>query len=110
LVNDAADPGRACAASRETESEKSLEACGRGWISAEVDENEVDMVVLDSALTELEAHRPDMYQVVMLRSIAGLPFAEVGVMLTISASTVKHRWAVARLWLLDRVQGNEPDA
>ncbi len=74
-----------------------------------MDEDTVDMVALDSALNDLEAQSPDMYQVVMLRYFAGLSIAEVGVMLTISAATVKRRWTVARLWLLDRVQGTEPN-
>jgi len=78
-------------------------------LRAEMDEDTVDMVALDSALNDLEAQSPDMYQVVMLRYFAGLSIAEVGVMLTISAATVKRRWTVARLWLLDRVQGTEPN-
>lgn len=69
------------------------------------DEDPVDMLALDSALGELEAQQPDMYRVVMLRYFGGLSINDTASMLGTSPNTIKRRWAVARLWLLDRMEG-----
>lgn len=65
----------------------------------------VDMLALDLALTELELAGPELYAVVMLRYFAGLSVEETAGTLGISPRTAKRRWAVARLWLLDRMEG-----
>lgn len=86
---------------------------GAGW--RRVDENEllepfdkdpVDMEALNGALSELEAFDPDMYRVVMLRYFAGLSIDNTADVLGVAPVTIKRRWTVARLWLLDRIGGS----
>ena len=70
------------------------------------EQDPIDMLALDAALQELETANPGLYRVVMLRYFAGLSIAETAALLATSVNTVKRRWTVARLWLLDRVDGN----
>jgi len=72
-----------------------------------LDEDSVDMIALDAALSELETDHPDLYRVVMLRYFAGLSVEDAAAMVDTSANTIKRRWAVARLWLLDRMEGRD---
>ena len=74
------------------------------------EEDPVDMLALDGAMSALEAESPDLYQVVMLRYFAGLSIENTGQMLEISPNTVKRRWTVARLWLLDRIDASATDS
>ena len=87
---------------------------GAGW--NRVDEGElldpveadpVDMEALDSALTDLEAFDPDLYRFVMMRHFGGLSIERTAAVLGIAPVTVKRRWTVARLWLLDRIGGSD---
>jgi RNA polymerase sigma factor (TIGR02999 family) len=87
---------------------------GAGWHRVDghdlidpVERDPVDMEALDPALSELEALDPDMYRVVMLRYFAGLSIENAAGVLGVSAVTVKRRWTVARLWLLDRIGGSD---
>lgn len=73
-------------------------------------EDPIDMLALDSALAALEVESPELYRVVMLRYFAGLSIDEAATMLEVSPRTVKRRWSVARLWLLDRIDGREDPA
>ncbi len=68
------------------------------------DPDSIDMITLDSALVELESFDPDMYRVVMMRYFAGLSIENTAALLDIAPVTVKRRWTVARLWLLDRIE------
>jgi RNA polymerase sigma factor (TIGR02999 family) len=73
------------------------------------DEDPIDMLALDGAMSALEAESPELYQVVMLRYFAGLSIENTAQMLDISPNTVKRRWTVARLWLLDRIDASASD-
>jgi RNA polymerase sigma factor (TIGR02999 family) len=87
---------------------------GRGWARVELSEEvgvasdeAVDMIALDGALEVLEREGEEMSRVVMLRYFAGLSVGETAGILGISPKTVKRRWAVARLWLLERIEGGD---
>ena len=68
-------------------------------------ERGAEMIALDVALAELEQENREMYEVVMLRYFAGLSIDATAELLGVSRNTIKRRWAVARLWLLQRIEG-----
>lgn len=59
----------------------------------------VDVVALDTALSELESVSPRQAQVVECRFFAGLSVEETAATLGISPPTVKRDWRVARAFL-----------
>jgi RNA polymerase sigma-70 factor (ECF subfamily) len=59
----------------------------------------VDLLVLDDALTRLEAAEPRWARVVELRFFAGLEIAQIASLLDLSVSTVKRDWQFARAWM-----------
>ena len=72
----------------------------------------VDALDLDRALTKLEALDPAQARIVELRFFGGLTIEETAAALTLSPSTVKREWAVAKGWLFRELTGarhpNEP--
>jgi len=68
-------------------------------------EDPVDLVALDAALDQLRAYSEDLYQIVMLRYFGGVSLDQTAEVLGVSAKTIRRRWMVARLWLLDRIDG-----
>ncbi len=60
---------------------------------------DVDLVALDDALSELAKIDPEGCQVVVMRFFAGLSQDEISEVLKISKMTVRRRWTAARLWL-----------
>jgi RNA polymerase sigma factor (TIGR02999 family) len=64
----------------------------------------VDLLDLETALTELAALDPRQAQVVELRYFGGLDVEETGALLGLSARTVKREWATARAWLQHRLR------
>lgn len=63
------------------------------------DDDTLDMLVLDDALTRLAAAEPRWAQVVELRFFTGLDVREIAEVLTTSAATVKRDWQFAKAWL-----------
>jgi RNA polymerase sigma factor (TIGR02999 family) len=63
---------------------------------------------LDRALDQLEKKDPRQARIVELRYFAGLSIEETGLVLTLSPSTVKNEWAMARAWLYRRIQQGPP--
>jgi RNA polymerase sigma factor (TIGR02999 family) len=63
----------------------------------------LDVVVLDVALTRLEAIFPQQGRIVELRYFAGMTIEETAEALRISPATVKREWAMARAWLRRRM-------
>ncbi len=61
------------------------------------------LLVLDTALSQLEAHNPRQASIVKLRFFVGLTADEIATLLNVSTSTVNHEWAFARAWLRQRV-------
>ena len=58
-----------------------------------------DLVVLDDALTRLEAIDPRVCRVVECRTFAGLSVEETAHAIGASPTTVKRDWSFARAWL-----------
>jgi RNA polymerase sigma factor (TIGR02999 family) len=69
------------------------------------DERAAELVALDDALRELEAHDPRQSQVVELRYFGGLTIAETAEYLKVSVDTVKRDWNLAKVWLYRRIKG-----
>ena len=66
-------------------------------------ERDLNLVALDEALEELEMHDPRLAEVVELRFFTGLGIEEVATSLNTSPATVKRDWALAKLWLRQRL-------
>ena len=65
----------------------------------------LDLVALDDALSELARIDPQQSRIVELRFFAGVSIQETAESLGISAATVNRDWAVARAWLFRRLSG-----
>jgi RNA polymerase sigma factor (TIGR02999 family) len=59
----------------------------------------VDILTLNGAMERLAALDPRQSQIVELRVFGGLTVEEAAEVLSLSATTVKREWSVARLWL-----------
>jgi RNA polymerase sigma factor (TIGR02999 family) len=67
--------------------------------SAAQPETDVDLLVLDEALTSLALIDPAGARIIELRFFSGLTIEETAEVLDISAGTVKREWSAARAWL-----------
>jgi RNA polymerase sigma factor (TIGR02999 family) len=65
---------------------------------------DLDLAALDDALHELAAIDPQQARIVELRFFGGLSVEEIGLLLTISPSTVKREWSSAKAWLYRRLK------
>lgn len=72
---------------------------------ASFEPQDVDMIALDEALSELEGHNARVCQVVMLRYFAGLGVEETARALGVGTTTVKAEWNYARAWLHRQMAG-----
>jgi RNA polymerase sigma factor (TIGR02999 family) len=63
--------------------------------------DDLDIVALDEAMTELSKRSPRQARVVMLRFYAGVSEREIAEMLEVNEKTVRRDWATAKLWLYD---------
>lgn len=63
------------------------------------EKHEMDLVVLDDALTKLAALDAEQSRLIELRYFGGLSIEETAVVMGISPATVKREWATARAWL-----------
>lgn len=64
-----------------------------------------DLLALDDALQSLSAIDPRKAQVVELKFFGGFSVRETADLLNISERTVKQDWQVAKLWLLQELNG-----
>lgn len=64
-----------------------------------IDNDSVDLLELDEALSKLESADPTKAQIVKLRYFAGLSLEETAAALNVSVSTVHRKWRFARAWL-----------
>ncbi len=64
-----------------------------------------DLIALDQALLGLEANDPQLRDIVECRFFGGLSVDETAEALSLSAATVKRRWAAAKLRLFDELSG-----
>lgn len=63
------------------------------------EDDRLDVVLLDEAMTRLEAVYPQQSRIVELRFFAGLTIEETAESLRISPATVKREWTMAKAWL-----------
>lgn len=71
-------------------------------ISVEMNQN---LIELDNALNELAEFDEQQCRIVELRYFAGLTIEETAEVLKISPATVKREWAIARMWLYTKING-----
>ena len=69
--------------------------------------DEVDLIALDEALTQLEDIDERQSRIVQMRYFGGLKNDEIAEVLGVSVPTVKRDWAVARLWLRRALAGSD---
>ena len=62
-------------------------------------QEEMDLVALDEALTQLAKIDPEQSRLVELRYFAGLTIEETAQVMGISPATVKRKWTISRAWL-----------
>jgi RNA polymerase sigma factor (TIGR02999 family) len=67
-----------------------------------------DLMVLEEALTRLEALNERQCRVVECRCFAGMSVEETAVALSISPATVKRDWALSRAWLNRELRDGPP--
>jgi RNA polymerase sigma-70 factor (ECF subfamily) len=65
----------------------------------------VDLLDLDSALTELSRLDSEQGRIVELRFFGGFSIEETAEVLGISPATVKRHWSTARIWLYQQLSG-----
>ena len=68
-------------------------------------ENNLDLLTLDSALNQLMRLDPQQARIVEMRFFAGLTIEETSRVLGVSAATVKRDWMTARAWLHREMEG-----
>jgi RNA polymerase sigma factor (TIGR02999 family) len=73
------------------------------------DAPDVELLDLDSALSELAAFDERKSRVAELRFFGGLSLEEAGHVLGISIATVEREWRAARAWLHSRLRGRRDD-
>jgi RNA polymerase sigma factor (TIGR02999 family) len=66
---------------------------------ASFEDDRVDVVAIDSALSRLETIDAPQSHIVELRYFGGLTLEETASVVGISLATVKREWAMARAWL-----------
>ena len=62
-----------------------------------------DLLAVDEAIQKLQAEKPHLAEIAMLRYFAGLSADETAAVLGISASTLAREWRFARAWLARRL-------
>lgn len=67
-----------------------------------------DILAVHEAVEKLQAEKPDLAEIVMLRYFAGLTVDETAAVLGVSASTLAREWRFARAWLV-RQLGDVPE-
>jgi RNA polymerase sigma factor (TIGR02999 family) len=63
-----------------------------------------EVLALHDALTDLERENPRQAKVVELRYFGGFSIEEIGDILKMSPRSVKRHWALARIWLRQRME------
>jgi RNA polymerase sigma factor (TIGR02999 family) len=70
--------------------------------------DEVDLLALDDALTQLAQMDPELARLVELRYFGGMTVEETAHALSVSPATVKRQWITARAWLRRAIEGDTP--
>lgn len=66
-------------------------------------QRQIDLIVLNDALTELAKHDPEGAQIVEMRFFGGLTLEEIAEAKGFSLRTANTRWKAAREWLKERL-------
>jgi RNA polymerase sigma factor (TIGR02999 family) len=69
-----------------------------------------DLLAVDEAIQMLQAEKPHLAEIAMLRYFAGLSADETAAVMGISASTLAREWRFARAWLARRLGDAAPAA
>ena len=67
-----------------------------------------DLLALDEAIEKLQAQRPELAEIVLLRYYTGLSVEETAGVVGRSVSTVTREWRFARAWLAGRLGAGAP--
>ena len=67
-----------------------------------------DLLALEEAIQQLQAEKPHLTEVVMLRYFTGLSVRETAEVVGRSVSTVVREWRFARAWLVGRLGHDAP--
>ncbi len=70
--------------------------------------DDVELIALDEALSQLATMDPELARLVELRYFGGMTVEETAEALQVSPATVKRQWAVARAWLKRAIEGDAP--
>ena len=88
---------------------------GGGLQRVELDEAEAicgmpseELLAVNEALDQLEQLDPTGARIVKLRFFAGLAHPQIAEALDVSLSTVERSWSFCRVWLFQRIRGDEP--
>jgi RNA polymerase sigma factor (TIGR02999 family) len=73
-------------------------------------ERSIDVVALDDALKDLSRFDEQQSRIVELRFFGGLANEEVAKVLSISSSTVRRDWSVAKAWLARQLKKGPHDS
>ena len=68
-------------------------------VDVAIDPDEVDILALDEALTQLAALEPRLARNVELRYFGGLSVEDAAEIMGVGSATVKRDWVLARAWL-----------
>jgi len=68
----------------------------------------IDVLAVDEALSELAGEHPEKAELVKLRYFAGLTLAEAASALGISTATADRNWRYSRAWLARRLRTEDP--
>jgi RNA polymerase sigma factor (TIGR02999 family) len=74
------------------------------------EDDRLDMLALDEALTRLTAEEPECGRLVKLRFFAGLTSEEAAEVLGVTRRTADRYWAYARAWLLHAMEEGDGGA
>lgn len=77
---------------------------------ANAQEQEIDLIALDDALTRLDTLDAGKARIVELRYFGGLSIEETAQATAQSPATVKRHWRAARLWLFHALDEGSPQA
>jgi RNA polymerase sigma factor (TIGR02999 family) len=67
--------------------------------------HDVNLILLDEALTELAEFDPKQAKIIELKFFAGLTNEDIAEILGVSVSTIKREWRIAKAWLHDQLKG-----
>jgi len=67
----------------------------------------IELLALDSHLTELREIDPERADIVEMRFFGGMSLSDIASVLDVSVRTVKRRWQASRIWLHDRLSHDQ---